>query len=75
MSFLRLPVSVANRIEKLQHDFLWGPGNDFKYHLVRWSKICTLIFEGGLGIRNLLSFNHALLGKWLWCYGLEREAC
>jgi hypothetical protein len=38
-------------------------GDEFKYHLVRWPKICTPISEGGLGIRNLLKFNHALLGK------------
>jgi hypothetical protein len=28
----------------------------------------------GLGIRNLLRFNHVLLSKWLWHNGLEREA-
>jgi hypothetical protein len=67
MSLFPLPASVANRIEKLQ-------GNEFKYHLVRWSKVCTPISKEGLGIKNLLKFNHALLGKLLWRYGLEREA-
>jgi hypothetical protein len=37
-------------------------GEEFKYHLVRLSKVCTSIFEVGLGIRNLLRFNHILLG-------------
>jgi hypothetical protein len=75
MFLFHLLTSVANYIEKLQCDFFWGGlGEEFKYYLVRWSKVCMSISEGGLGIRNLLRFNHALLGKWLWRYGLEREA-
>jgi hypothetical protein len=59
-------MSVAKHIEKLQPHFLWGGiGEEFKHHLVNWLKVCTLINEGGLGIRNLMLFNHALLGKWL----------
>jgi hypothetical protein len=75
MSLFKIPISIANRIEKLQRDFLWGGlGDEFKYHLVKWSKVCSPISEGGLGIRKLVDFNRALLGKWLWRYGHEREA-
>jgi hypothetical protein len=75
MSLFKIPTKVANRIEKLQRDFLWsGVGKEFKYHLVKWSKVCSPLLEGGLNLRKLVDFNRALLGKWLWLYGLEREA-
>jgi len=75
LSLFPIPMSVASCIEKLKHDFLWGGmGEEFKYHLMSWSKACTPISEGGLGFRNLLKFNRALLGKWLWRFGIEREA-
>ena len=66
---------MAQRLEKLQRDFLWcGLDDQPKYHLVKWSQICCPIQSGGLAIRDLRSFNKALLGKWLWRYGLERDA-
>jgi len=75
MSLFPIPGSVAARIEKLHRDFLWGGlGEEVKFHLVNWAKVCTPISEGGLGIRNLVMFNRALLGKWLWRFGLERDA-
>jgi hypothetical protein len=49
-------------------------GEEFKHHLVSCAKVCTRISEGGLGIRNLMLFNCALLGKWLWRFGIERDA-
>lgn len=53
-------------IDELQHDFLWGGvGDEFEFHFVNWTKICEPTQCGGLGIRNLLTFNQALLGKWL----------
>ena len=42
--------------------------------MVKWAKVCQSIQVGGLGIRRLRSFNFALLGKWLWRYGLEIDA-
>jgi hypothetical protein len=44
MSLFTIPAKVANRIEKLQRDFLWGGlGKEFKYYLVSWSKVCSPI--------------------------------
>lgn len=51
MSLFPLPVGVVNCIEELQRDFLWiGLREEFKYHLVSWSKVCYPISEGGLGL-------------------------
>jgi hypothetical protein len=75
MSLFPILGSVVACIEKLQWNFPWGGiGEEFKYHLVSWSKVCIPISEEGLGIRNFLMFNRALLGKWLWRFGIERDA-
>jgi hypothetical protein len=41
---------------------------------MNWDKICEPSHTVGLGVKNLQRFNQALLGKWLWHYGTEREA-
>ncbi|XP_059630150.1 uncharacterized protein LOC132273143 [Cornus florida] len=74
ISLFQIPSSVAERIERLQHNFLWGgKGEEFKFHLVRWKQVCRPIRNGGLGLRRLVLFNKALLGKWLWRFGMERH--
>ena len=75
LSLFPILASVANRIEKLQWNFLWGSfGDDPKIHLVKWATICSPISSGGLGIGNIRLFNEALLRKWLWRFGIEEDA-
>ena len=74
-SILPIPRKVANRMEKYREilfgvvlveilNYTQSNGLRFVYHC-RWE---------GLGIRCLRSFNTALLGNWLWRYGLETDA-
>jgi hypothetical protein len=75
LSLFPVPMSVANRIEKIQQDFLWGGmGDEKKLHFVSWNQVCCPLRAGGLGIQSVLKSNKALLGKWLWRYATEKEA-
>ena len=66
---------MAHRLQKLESDFLWdGLGDQPKFHLVKWDKICEPILSGGLGVKNLRSFNKSFLRKCLWRYGMDHES-
>ena len=72
LSLFTILVVVANRLEHIRRNFLWGPSKEcFKHSLVAWEKVCSPLEMGGLGIRKLVHFNQALLGKWLWKFGQE----
>jgi len=51
-------------LERIQKYFLWdGFDGEQKLHLVKSKFVCSPIPRGGLGLKNLMLFNRALLGK------------
>ena len=70
LSLFTILVVVVDRSERIQRNFLWESLEEcFKYSLVALEKVCSPLEMGGLGIRKLVHFNQALLGKWLWRFG------
>lgn len=45
-----------------------GNGESKRLVWIKWDDLCKNKEEGGLGIKDLLVFNKALIGKWIWRY-------
>lgn len=62
-----IPTNVANRIEKIQWNFLWGGREgEFKFQLVNWNLVCSPINFGGLEVRKLSTL---IMAYWISDYG------
>lgn len=67
MSMLQLPKDASDWIDKYVRKFLWGDqDNKRKLRKIRWSEIRKPIAEVGVGVRDSLCNNIALLAKTYW---------
>ncbi|XP_074301051.1 uncharacterized protein LOC141632400 [Silene latifolia] len=58
-------LSYAGRLQLL-NTVVFGLENFWRMVAKSWSSICSPLAEGGFCVKELLSWNKALISKWLW---------
>lgn len=67
MSCFKLPKGVCQGISRTAARFWWSKGEkENAMHWMAWDKMTENKDSGGMGFRDLETFNLALLGKKIW---------
>ncbi|KAL2923049.1 LINE-1 retrotransposable element ORF2 protein [Bienertia sinuspersici] len=70
-----LPSSVLHQIEQVCRAYLWsGQWNSHKPGYISWENVCKPKKEGGLGFRDIHSWNVATMGKHSWAIATKQDS-
>lgn len=59
--------TVLKKIESVLAAFLWTGGDSNRYKAkVAWKEVCKPVEAGGLGVKDLVIWNQALILKLIW---------
>lgn len=73
-SMFVIPKGVTQQIIRLCRDYLWGnEEGKYKKALVAWEDLCRPKSDGGTGLKNLLLWNKALIGKLVWEVAMKKD--